>query len=108
MKVLRWVFFFPLVFSLSSLSSVAQERDNSHGRNYQNCLYGLGCDQSQLTSEEQQAVARAAHNRNYQNCLYGLYGCNSGQLTTDERKTCVFHNQPNYRYGLKHYRSCMR
>jgi len=58
---LRWVFFFSLVFSLSSLPSVAQERDNSHGRNYQNCLYGLGCDQSQLTSEEHQTVTRAAH-----------------------------------------------
>jgi len=86
MKVLRWVLFFSLVYSLSLLPSVAQERDNSHSRNYENCLYGFGCDQAQLSSEEQQAVARAAHSRNYQNCLYGLYGCNSGQLTTDERE----------------------
>src|SRR5229473_3201169 len=104
MKVLLWVFFFSFVFSLSLLPSVAQERDNSHGRNYQNCLYGLGCDQSQLSSEEQQAVARAAHGRNYQNCLYGLYGCSQSQLTSEEQLavTRAAHNR-NYQnclYGL--------
>ena len=86
MRILRPVLFLCLTFGISLCWSTAQERDNPHSRNYQNCLYGrYGCDPAQLTTDEQSAVARAAHERNYQNCLYGRYGCDLAQLTANEQ-----------------------
>jgi hypothetical protein len=104
MKVLRRVFFFCLILCVLSRWSTAQERDASHSRNYQNCLYGrYGCDPSQLTADEQQAVARSGHSRNYQNCLYGRYGCDPSQLTADEQQAVArsdhSRNYQNCLYG---------
>ena len=87
MRVLRWVFSLCLILGVSSWRSAAQERDTSHSRDYQNCLYGrYGCDLSQLSANEQSAVARSDHDRNYQNCLYGRFGCDPAQLIADEQK----------------------
>jgi hypothetical protein len=86
MRFCRPFLFFWLILVACSLRSAAQDPNISHIRNYQNCLYGrYGCDQSQLTPEEHQAVSRSAHDRNYQNCLYGRYACDQAQLTAVEQ-----------------------
>jgi Protein of unknown function (DUF3761) len=106
MTILSWTFLYFLASVTSLMPSAALGQDGSatQSKNYGNCLYGrFGCDPTQLSVDEKEAVAKSAHERNYQNCLYGRYGCNSAQLTAEEKeavaKSAHERNYQNCLYG---------
>ena len=86
-KILRWTFLWLLLVSPLPSAVLGQAGSTTNSKNYENCLYGRpGCDATQLTAEQKQAVAKSAHDRNYQNCLNGRSGCDSTQLTAEEKR----------------------
>ena len=73
------------VFTICSMSSIAQSYEPSNSQNLQDCLQGFSaCNMKQVDASEQQAVAQAMRDENFQDCYSGFSNCNSTNLTGPE------------------------